>query len=123
MNTLSSQRKKAYNAGLLAEQLAVVLLRLKGFHILSRRYKTKWGEIDIVASKKNQIHFIEVKKRDSHAAGLFSINQRQCDRIEKTALYYLAKSSKTYDCVSLDVIIVASWWQIKHIKAAWIVRK
>ena len=33
----------------------------KGFKIIARNYWRKWGEIDIVAQKDNNLHFIEVK--------------------------------------------------------------
>ena len=41
-------RKKAHGAGILAECAAVVILRLKGYRVLSRRYHIRGGEIDIV---------------------------------------------------------------------------
>gem|GEM_PF-3590707 len=41
-------RKKAHGAGILAERAAVVILRLKGYRVLARRYHIRGGEIDIV---------------------------------------------------------------------------
>ncbi len=53
----------AYNRliGNLGEDVACVYLKKHGFLILDRNYNKKWGELDIVATKNDQIHFIEVK--------------------------------------------------------------
>jgi putative endonuclease len=39
------------------------LLRLKGYAVVARRYKTPVGEIDLVALKGKRLAFIEVKRR------------------------------------------------------------
>ena len=43
------------------ENIAVRFLMKHGFSILDRNYTKKWGEIDIVAKKKEKLYFIEVK--------------------------------------------------------------
>ena len=40
-------------------------LKNLGFNIIDRNYHTKYGEIDIIASKDGKIHFVEVKTRKS----------------------------------------------------------
>lgn len=47
--------------GQIGENMAVKHLVKHKFKILDRNYRKKWGEIDIIAQKKNVIHFIEVK--------------------------------------------------------------
>ena len=47
--------------GEIGENIAVKFLVKHGFSILDRNYTKKWGELDIVAEKKNKLHFIEVK--------------------------------------------------------------
>jgi putative endonuclease len=47
--------------GNIGEDIACKFLIKKGFAIIERNYLKKWGEIDIVAKKKNIFHFIEVK--------------------------------------------------------------
>ena len=51
------------DSGLFAETVAALLLRLKGYAIVARRYKTPVGEIDLVALKGKRLAFIEVKRR------------------------------------------------------------
>ncbi len=56
-------RRQANRLGHAAEWRAVWRLRLAGYSILARRYKTKLGEIDIVARRGGVLAFVEVKAR------------------------------------------------------------
>ncbi len=47
--------------GTLGEDKAVLFLKEHGFFIIERNYAKKWGEIDIVAKKGKELHFVEVK--------------------------------------------------------------
>lgn len=47
--------------GNLGEELAVRFLERKGYTVVQRNYLKKWGEIDIVAKRRDWTHFIEVK--------------------------------------------------------------
>lgn len=47
--------------GKLGEDIASRYLLNRGFDVLCRNYRKKYGEIDIIAKKDNIIHFIEVK--------------------------------------------------------------
>lgn len=47
--------------GDVGESVATAFLERRGFKVICRNYRQKWGEIDIVASRDGGIHFIEVK--------------------------------------------------------------
>ena len=49
------------NIGKLGEDIACRFLEQKGFKIIDRNYRKKWGEIDIVAKQGQKLHFVEVK--------------------------------------------------------------
>ncbi|HRN71413.1 MAG TPA: YraN family protein [Candidatus Woesebacteria bacterium] len=49
--------------GQIGEELAANYLQEQGFFIKDRNVYNRWGEIDIVAERKNKIHFVEVKTR------------------------------------------------------------
>ena len=55
--------------GKTGEEAAVSFLKDNGYKILARNYKTKIGEIDIVAKDKDTFAFIEVKTRHSDRFG------------------------------------------------------
>ena len=52
---------KTQKTGSLGEELVTMFLMKRGYTILHRNYRRPWGELDVVAVKKNKIHFVEVK--------------------------------------------------------------
>ncbi len=61
MKNKSKQLTEKQKIGNLGEEIAAKFLIGKGFKIIGRNYRQKWGEIDIIAKKEKIIHFIEVK--------------------------------------------------------------
>lgn len=59
-------RKKLGNAG---ERLAAEFLVKLGYKILERQYRTKFGEIDVVARDGDELVFVEVKTRRDRSYG------------------------------------------------------
>lgn len=92
--------------GKLAENTAAEFLQSQGYKILQRNYRTKLGEVDIIAEDKGVICFVEVKARHSLNLGgpedaVFARKQRQ---ICKAAIYYL-KANKLLERLSrFDVL-------------------
>ena len=58
------ERVAAFRLGLSAESRAAMFLIAKGYRIVARRWKTPFGEIDIVARRRRALVFVEVKARD-----------------------------------------------------------
>lgn len=90
------------------EGLAVDLLRQNGYKIIARNYKTRLGEIDIVAYEKDTVCFIEVKTRRSDRFGfpqeaILKTKQRQ---ISKTALNFLKDNNLLGKNARFDVVSV-----------------
>ncbi|HPF45389.1 MAG: YraN family protein [Alphaproteobacteria bacterium] len=119
-------KKKAYKLGHYAEFFATLILRLKGYSIVARRYKTKVGEIDIIARKGALTIFCEVKARDDYSKAAYSLSQKQINRINRAAEYYMAHlksgpdhnnfENNLYRC---DMILIIPWRWPVHIKNAW----
>ena len=59
--TCEMNRELNKKTGNLGESLSCKYLENKGFFIVERNYTKKFGEIDIIAEKGKEIHFIEVK--------------------------------------------------------------
>lgn len=87
--------------GLNAEDAAVEHLRKLGYRIIDRNYKTRHGEIDIVAKLGTEWVFVEVKARNGEAFGppAEAMTPAKLHRIENVALAYLASEvgSKVVD--------------------------
>ena len=73
------------------EKIAVNYLMKQGYEILDRNYKTKLGELDIVAKEGDIIVFVEVKTRSSRSFGLpqESVNFKKQNKIMRMAMQYL----------------------------------
>ena len=92
--------------GKAAEAAAVSFLKAKGYKILERNYKNKFGEIDIIAQDKGVICFIEVKARHSLNLGApeEAVSARKQRQISRVAVSYL-KSKKLLECCArFDVV-------------------
>jgi putative endonuclease len=57
------------NTGLMGEQMAKEYLLKKGFSILHQNWRHSHWEVDVIASIKNTLHFIEVKTRRTQKFG------------------------------------------------------
>ena len=73
------------------EALAWNFLRKRGYSILEKNYRTRFGEIDVIATKERAIVFLEVKTRRNHRFGLpeEAIDWRKRDRMIRMAEAYL----------------------------------
>ena len=91
------ERQARYRRGHLAEVLAACALMLKGYRILARRFKSRSGEIDLIALRGTKLVFVEVKRRptldDAHA----SITPRQSRRIRSAADQWLGQRPRFGD--------------------------
>lgn len=117
-----TERQAYEKAGRRAETLAVTWLRLKGYLVLERRYKTRQGEIDIIAKKGSIIVMAEVKQR-SDATNLHeTVSFNNSQRIMDAAEIYLNRHQKLqaldYE-LRFDIIHVIGRWKISHIKDAF----
>lgn len=113
-------KTKVYQSGLRAEFLASLWLRLKGYRLIETRYKTPGGEIDLIVKRKNHFSFVEVKYRQTLDLAAFSLSTHQKKRINKAALYWLAKQGDIrYDSLSFDVVLCAPWRLPLHIENAF----
>ena len=94
--------------GILGENLAVAALEQKGYAIIARRHRSRYGEIDIIAEDGRCIVFIEVKLRTSDLFGeaFEAIPRWKQRRIMTVALDYLAKNGLLDRPVRFDVAAV-----------------
>ena len=95
------------------EEAAVDLLKKNGYNIIARNYKTKLGEIDIIAYDKDTLCFIEVKTRNSDRFGLpqEAVSKHKQRQIAKAALIYIKEKDLFNRKARFDVVSVSSWLQ------------
>jgi putative endonuclease len=117
---MREKRVRAYRSGLVAETLAALMLRLKGYAIVAQRYKTPVGEIDLVALKGRRLAFVEVKRRKTAEDAAWTVPARQRRRIVRAAQYWLAGHPDLagYD-IAFDVVLTAPFAWPRHIANAF----
>lgn len=94
-----------YEKGLTGELKAVEYLINRGMVLLSQRYRSPFGEIDLVMRDGDTLAFVEVKARHTgrEGSGLISVTRRKQAKIIKTALQYISENN--CDCTArFDVI-------------------
>ena len=95
--------------GRLGEQLAAEHLIRRGFQIVERNYRTRWGELDIVAFDGRTLAFCEVKARRLSAPGrspFESVHARKRSQVRKMAgSWLIERTDRPYaDNVRFDAI-------------------
>lgn len=80
--------------GAWGEIQAVDYLRLKGYAILASNYRTRLGEIDIIAKHRGFLVFVEVKlrKSDAYGAAREFVDARKQEKLRRTALLWLSEN-------------------------------
>ena len=101
------------------ENLAVKFLQEKGYKILTRNFRSHFGEIDIIAEKDGITIFVEVKFREGNSYGKpnEAVSNQKIKKIIKTANFWIAKIGEEIPC-RFDVITISSD-KIKHIENAF----
>ena len=107
--------------GRLAEFLTACYLRLCGYRIITTRYKTPVGEVDLIARRGKTLAFIEVKCRKTIDDGLYAVSPKSQARIRRAAEHFLTLSTgKTADLQPrFDVVVVRLYHHFHHIKNAF----
>lgn len=82
---------KTQQIGRFGEDLAARFLVKKGFKILARNWRTRYGELDIIGEKEGVVHFVEVKTRTSLGTGQpeEAINYFKLRRLQAAAQSFL----------------------------------
>ena len=95
--------------GKIGEDLACAELQRRGYAILDRRYRTRFGEIDIIARDSGTMVFVEVKARtgEEFGGGAAAVTGWKQRRIAQMATDYLARRHVAdvpcrFDVVAID---------------------
>jgi putative endonuclease len=116
----SPARVAAFRTGLSAESRAAALLMAKGYRILAKRFRTPYGEIDLVARKRNLVAFIEVKARANLDDAAYAVTPRQQQRIiEAAQAWLMAHPEHANFELRFDAMLIAPRRLPRHLLAAF----
>jgi putative endonuclease len=115
--------------GRVGEQIAADHLVHRGFRIVERNYRTRWGELDIVASDGRTLVFCEVKTRVTPRAGrdpLESVHQRKQIQLRRLAGRWLAErrdhpraADLRFDAIGITLAPDGRLLRLDHLEAAF----
>lgn len=102
-----------------AEDRAAQHLLEQGFTIVTRRYKAKHGEIDLVALEGEVLVFVEVKCRRSPSAWPeAAVDERKIERLAQAAAEYAARFECDNRPTRFDLVAVTPK-EVRHYRDAF----
>lgn len=95
------------------EEIAEKFLRENGYLILDKNNSTKFGEIDLIVSKKNILIFVEVKLKQTEDFGTPEemIGKNKISQVKRTAELYLLSNpqfSRMFDRYQIDAVCIVT---------------
>lgn len=119
---MKSNNKVTGNRG---EEIANEYLQKKGYKILERNFRTRFGEIDIVCSDGPTLVFVEVKTKIGHDFGEPEemVNKSKIGKVKRMGEVYLQNKGMSIGC-RVDVVAIVlensgSVERIEHYQAVY----
>lgn len=106
----------SYRYGLFAEYFIIFILIIRGYKILARRYKTKLGEIDIIATKNKNLIAFEVKARRTIEFNTDIVSKRQKIRINNAMRIFLGNNKFLDYNILFYIILYKNMFNFKIFK-------
>lgn len=123
-----SYDRNAAEIGRIGEEKVADYLKAKGYIILKRNYKDRYGEVDIIAQNEENIVFVEVKTRNKNAivSGFEAVDLKKQRLIKNEAIMF-TKRYKTQLSPRIDVAVVTystdkdgkEIWKLNYLKNAY----
>ena len=94
------------SAGERGENIALRLLNDKGYELVERNYRTRYGELDLILRDGHTLVFAEVKLRHGTGFGhpVEAVTPRKQARIRSMAEQYLQDKAPHYESIRFDVV-------------------
>lgn len=99
---------RQHQFGKSSEELAARYLKKRKYKILAQNYRTRFGEVDIVARHKRTIVFVEVKSRKTNRFGhpKGAVTRQKQKKMTRVALHYLKQTGQNDAKARFDVVSI-----------------
>jgi putative endonuclease len=117
-------RGNSVSLGRAGEDRAVEALQAAGMSVIARNFRSRQGEIDIIALDGEILVFIEVKAYSKFGLEslAYSISQKKQRRIIETAKYFLSINRQYYGrAIRFDVVFIGNE-AVSHLASAFMER-
>lgn len=108
-------RLKAFRRGHVSEYIAALYLLAKGYRVRAIRYRTKLGEIDIIARRGDLVVCVEVKARRDVDSAVFAVTGTAQHRIRAASDIWLSRQPDAHRLsLRYDIVAVLPWRLPRH---------
>jgi putative endonuclease len=118
--TMPDGRPTTIATGAANEDVAETYLRRRGYRIIERNFKTKIGELDIIARDGGVLCFVEVRSRTSTAFGdaIETVDHLKRARVSRMAQLYITWRHPEFELARFDVLGITGD-RVTLIRDAW----
>ena len=118
--TMPDGRPTTIATGARSEQLAVTFLESRGYLIVERNFKTKIGELDIIARDRDILVFVEVRSRanDDFGSALDAVHAEKRQKVSRMAQQYIAWRRPAFEAARFDVVAITGE-HVELVRDAW----
>jgi putative endonuclease len=109
----------SYEKGISAECCAEKELKSKGYEILGKRVRTRYGEIDVLAKKDKDLVAVEVKQRRTLDDARCCLSVKQQSRIANSLMYLASESDDLFESYRVDMVCLDSVGHFEYIENAF----
>ena len=108
------------NLGRAGEEQARQYLQNKGYRIIAQNFASKYGEIDLIATRGDLLVFVEVKQRSTAAFGgpMAAVTKSKQHKISLTAAEFIKEKALKFDSIRFDVICITGG-ELTHLQNAF----
>lgn len=116
-----------HRLGRVGEQLAAEHLERRGFSIVARNHRTRWGELDLIAADGRRVVFCEVKTRRLGSTSPFEgLRETQRRRLRRMAVAWLQEqparphaSELRFDAIGVTIDATGRLVSLEHLEGAF----
>lgn len=116
-----------HRLGRAGERLAAEHLERRGFEIVARNHRTRFGELDLVARDAHRLVFCEVKTRRTGSSGPFDgLHEPQCRRLRRMAAAWIADqppgprpAELRFDAIGITIDATGKLVALEHLENAF----
>ncbi|HEY6760237.1 MAG TPA: YraN family protein [Baekduia sp.] len=123
---MSSSPDPRQTLGRLGEQLAAEHLERRGFSIVARNHRTRYGEIDVIATDGSVLIFVEVKTRRGRGEPWDALHEAKRAQVRRMARAYLTEASDRprvrlvrFDAIGIVIDTRGRLTRLEHLENAF----
>jgi putative endonuclease len=115
-----------HRLGALGEQLAAEHLERRGYDVVARNHRTRYGEIDLVVADERALVFVEVKTRRGRGNPWDALDERKRLQVRRMGFAYLndvadrpRRPHVRFDAIGITLDAAGRLMALDHLEGAF----